>query len=86
MKTITALESSSDPLDLANLSVVDANAWIAAACRRIEKANKLLGGINTARAAAKPPLPPIPPIPPIAPITPIEAPMDPDPRAAPTPT
>jgi hypothetical protein len=82
--TISKLENSGGPLASVRLAVVDANAWIIAASRRIEKANKLLGEINAARAKADPPLSAIPLIPLPQPIDFIGP--DTDPGSAPSPS
>jgi hypothetical protein len=79
MKSITALENSLEPIDRANLAVIDANAWVHAANARLSKANRILSEINAERAKADPPLAAIPSIAPIEPIKPIEAPADPGP-------
>jgi hypothetical protein len=65
---IRELEFSDEPIDKINLEIVDCNAWIDAANKRLEKANMMLEALNLERGKADPPLPAIPVIAPLEPV------------------
>jgi hypothetical protein len=50
-------------LEMMNTSILDADAWVEAANKRLTKANRFREELNALRAEADPPLPVIAPIP-----------------------